>query len=239
MTGAFLNAMGILLGGLFGLARRAPLSARVQFFLRKALGLGVFISGARLVWLSVNGTLWACLKQFLMVLLAVVLGFWLGKLMRLQKLFNRVGHYANGLVSSPPADNAQRAAAGFSGCAILFCAAPLGWIGAVADGLSGYFWLLAVKGVMDGLAMAAFVKMFRWPVALSAIPVWVFLGAISMLCGHVAISIGSIDMLNSVNAAAGMIACAISLMIFEVRRVEMANFLPALVIAPLLMLFFR
>ena len=60
---------------------------------------------------------------------------------------------------------------GFCACTILFWAAPLGLLGAVADGLSGYFYLLAVKGVMDGLAMASFVKMFRWPAALSAVPV--------------------------------------------------------------------
>jgi uncharacterized membrane protein YqgA involved in biofilm formation len=39
---------------------------------------------------------------------------------------------------------------------------------------------------------------------------------------------------DSVNAVGGLIACAIALMIFEVRRVELANFLPALAVAPLL-----
>jgi uncharacterized membrane protein YqgA involved in biofilm formation len=52
---------------------------------------------------------------------------------------------------------------GFCACTVLFWAAPLGLLGAVADGLSGYFYLLAVKAVMDGLAMTSFVKMFRWP----------------------------------------------------------------------------
>jgi uncharacterized membrane protein YqgA involved in biofilm formation len=32
----------------------------------------------------------------------------------------------------------------------------------------------------------------------------------------------------------GLIACAVALVIFEVRRVELANFLPSLAIAPLL-----
>ena len=38
MTGAFLNAIGILLGALFGLAQRSPLPARAQDFFRRALG---------------------------------------------------------------------------------------------------------------------------------------------------------------------------------------------------------
>jgi uncharacterized membrane protein YqgA involved in biofilm formation len=39
---------------------------------------------------------------------------------------------------------------------------------------------------------------------------------------------------DPVNATGGLIACAIALMIFEVRRVELANFLPGLAVAPLL-----
>ncbi len=63
---------------------------------------------------------------------------------------------------------------------MLFCAAPLGLIGAVADGLSGYFYLLAVKAVMDGLATLGSVKTLGWPAALSAFPVFLFLGVITL-----------------------------------------------------------
>jgi uncharacterized membrane protein YqgA involved in biofilm formation len=41
---------------------------------------------------------------------------------------------------------------------------------------------------------------------------------------------------GQVGIAAGLITCAVSLVIFEVRRVELANYLPALVVAPLLAL---
>ena len=235
MTGPFLNAIGILLGGLFGLVRHQPLTARTQIFFRGALGACIVFVGLRLVWLNVSGTFWFCAKQISIVVLAVVLGYWLGQLLRLQKISNRLGRYANDLMASAPANPRQRAADGFSACAILFCAAPLGWLGALTDGLSGYFWLLAVKGAMDGLAMAAFVKMFRWPAALSAIPVLAFLGAISFASQFYARPfLDSHNLTGSVNAAAGLVACAVALVVLEVRRVELANFLPALVIAPLL-----
>jgi uncharacterized membrane protein YqgA involved in biofilm formation len=105
----------------------------------------------------------------------------------------------------------------------------------VADGLSGYFYLLAFKGVMDGLAMASFVKMFRWPAALSAIPVFALLGFITLICQLYARPfLEDRQLLDPVNAAAGLVACAIALVIFEVRKVELANFLPSIAIAPLL-----
>jgi uncharacterized membrane protein YqgA involved in biofilm formation len=182
VIGAFLNALGILLGGLFGLARRGPLSARAQICFRNALGAATVFFALRLVWLSVNGTFLSCLKQLILAALAIVLGNLLGKLLRLQTMSNRLGRYATRLLSSAETDSPRKIAGGFCACTILFWAAPLGLLGAVADGLSGYFYLLAVKGVMDGLAMTSFVKMFRWPAALSAIPVFALLGVITLAC---------------------------------------------------------
>ena len=83
--------------------------------------------------------------------------------------------------------------------------------------------------------MTTFVKMFRWPVALSAIPVFLFLNGLAL-----AVQLGvlpwlaALGLVNCVNLAAGFITCSVALVIFEVRRVEMANFLPGLVVAPLL-----
>jgi uncharacterized membrane protein YqgA involved in biofilm formation len=234
MTGAFLNAIGILLGGLFGLAQRAPLSARSQDFLRRALGAATAFFGLRLIWLNVNGSFWQCARQILIALLAIVLGNLAGKILRLQKISNRLGRFAGKLISSAQS-GPPRKAGGFNACAILFCAAPLGILGAVTEGLSGDFYLLAVKAVMDALAMTGFVKIFGWPSALSAFPVFIFLGAIMLVCQFCARPfLDSHDLICPVGAAAGLVACAVALVIFEVRKVELANYLPALAVAPLL-----
>jgi uncharacterized membrane protein YqgA involved in biofilm formation len=241
VTGAFLNAMGILIGGLFGLALRKPLSLRTQVFFRSALGAGTIFFGLWLVWFSVNGTFLSALKQMFMAVLAITLGFWIGKLLHLQKLSNRLGRYAGHLIVSAQSGPPRKMGDGFIACTILFCAAPLGWLGAVTDGLSpqegqfGCFWLLAIKAVMDGLAMTGFVKIFGWPSALSAFPAFIFLSAITFACQFYAKPfLAAHGLVDPVNAAAGLVACAIALMIFEVRRVELANFLPGLAVAPLL-----
>ncbi len=233
--GAFLNAIGILLGGLLGLARDGPLSARAQILFRNALGAATVFFALRLVWLSVNGTFLSCLKQVILAALAVVLGNLLGKVLGLQRMSNHLGRYATRLLSSAEANEARKAADGFCACTILFWAAPLGLLGAVADGLTGYFYLLAVKGVMDGLAMTSFVKMFHWPVAMSAIPVLALFGFITLVCQlYVSPFLETRLLVDSVNAAAGLVACAVALVVFEARKVELANYLPALAVAPLL-----
>ena len=235
MTGAFLNAIGILFGAIFGLALRRPLSARAQDFFRRALGAATVFFGLRLVWLNVNGSFLSCAKQIFIELLALVLGNLLGKLLALQKISNHFGRFAGKLIASAQSGSPRKMADGFNACAILFCAAPLGILGAVTDGLSGDFSLLAVKAVMDGLAMTSFVKMFGWFSSLSAFPVFIFLGAITLAVQVYAQPfLDSHNLIYPVNAAAGFLACAVALVIFEIRKVELANYLPALAVAPLL-----
>jgi uncharacterized protein len=235
VIGAFLNALGILAGALFGFTQRRPLSAQVQNFFKSALGASAVLLGLYLIWLSVSGTFWSGAKQVFLAALAVVLGNWLGKLLRLQKISNRVGRYAAGLLAAAQKKPPGQPADGLIAATILFCAAPLGIIGAVTDGLSYYFFLLALKAVMDGLAMASFVKIFRWPVVLAAIPVLIFLNGLTFAVHfYAAPFLDSHHLTNSINAASGLIVCATALVIFEVRRVELANYLPALFLAPLI-----
>ncbi len=206
-----------------------------RYFFRNTLGAATVFFALRLVWLSINGTFLSCLKQLFIAALAITLGCLLGKLLGLQKMSNHLGRYAARLLSSVQTYPSRKMADGFCACTILFWAAPLGLLGAVADGLSGYYYLLAIKGVMDGLAMTSFVKMFRWPAAMSAIPVFALLGFITLACQLYARPfLEARALIDSVNVTAGLVSCAVALVIYEVRRVELANFLPALVVAPLL-----
>ena len=234
--GAFLNATGILLGGIFGLALRKPVSARAQYvfpkrarrsrdFFRTAIGLAQrqrnlsFVRETNFHRIAGFGSRQSAWKTF-----GVAKNF--QQLRTIRRKFDCRPHKK--ILRAKSAD-------GFNACAILFCAAPLGILGAVADGLSNYFYFLAVKAVMDGLAMTSFVKIFRWPAALSAFPVFIFLGAISFACQFYAEPfLDPHDLAGSVNAAAGFIAIAVALVIFEIRKVELANYLPALAIAPVL-----
>jgi len=236
VIGSFLNALGILLGALFGLARRQPLTARTQEFFKSALGACTAFYGLGLVYRNVDWSFPGCLKQIAVGILAVVVGYWVGRLARLQTLSNRVGHHAAVLLAAAQKDPPAPPANGFVAATVLFCAAPMGILGAVVDGLENYYYILSLKAVMDGLAMMSFVKMFRWPVAFAALPVFFFFNGIAL-----SVQLGARpwleahhDLGNSVCVAAGFMTCTVALVILQVRRVELANYLPALAVAPLL-----
>ncbi len=235
MIGPFLNALGILLGALCGLALRRPLALRTQEFFKSALGACTVFYGLGLIYRSVEWTFALATKQIALGLFAVVAGYWLGRLLHLQTLSNRIGHHAALLLAAAQKQPPGPPAAGLVAATLLFCAAPLGILGAVVDGLDHYYYLLLVKAVMDGLAMMSFVKIFHWPAALSAAPVYFFfnglalavqVGALPWLAGH--------KLIGPIGLAAGLVTCVVALVVLQVRRVELANYLPALVVAPAL-----
>ena len=233
MIGAYLNALGILVGALFGLTLRQPVSGRTQAFFKSALGAFTVFYGLRLVYESIHGPFLVCLKQILIGFSGVVVGYWLGKLLHIQKLSNKVGHHAATLLAAAQKHPPGPPASSFVAATILFCAAPLGVLGAVADGLKDYHQILLLKGVMDGLAMISFVQMFRWPVALSAVPVFFFFNGLTLIVRLAQPGLEA-GLIGAAGVAAGLVTCSVALVILEVRRVELANYLPALVIAPAL-----
>lgn len=240
MTGATLNAAGIVTGGIIGLARTSPLATPTQAFLKLGIGVFTVYYGLRLTWLSINGDFQHVLKQITIACLAVILGKLLGQLLRLQKGSNQLGQYARELIERTRPGDPQRFNNGLNACAILFCASPLGILGSVQDGLTGYYYPLAVKGVMDGLAMMSFVTLFGWGGLLAALPVFLLQGSMTLACFHyLEPFLRTHGLVDSVNSVGGLLVCTVGLVIFEIRKVELADFLPSLALAPLITWFWR
>jgi len=169
ILGTILNVAAIVLGGLAGLVIRKQPSASTQSFFKVVLGAATVYFGLRLTWMGINGSFGQCLKQLGIVLLSLSLGNLLGKLLRLQKASNRIGTLTRERMARATPQNSQRFTDGFIVCSLLFCAAPLGMLGAIHNGLDhDYFFPLAIKAVMDGLATLSFAALFGWGVILSA-----------------------------------------------------------------------
>lgn len=235
MVGTILNATGIVLGGAVGLATQKQLSPARQGILKMLLGVIAIFYGLRLTWHSLNGSGWQVLKQIVIVLAALILGRIAGQLLQLQKTSNRLGQSASAQIKLATNGTRARWSSGFNTCTLLYCVAPLAIIGAVQDGLSGCFQILAIKAVMDGLAAMGFVRIFGWSALLSALPVFVWQGTITLLCSQFALPfLERHALLAPVNATSGLLIVFVAVVIFEVRKVALADYLPSLILAPLL-----
>jgi uncharacterized protein len=236
MIGTILNVAGIVVGSIVGLSRRAALSPARESFFKVTLGAFTVFYGLRLTWLSIaTGPLLQVLKHLVIVILALMLGKLAGRLLHLQKMSNRLGRNAREQITRPDADLRRRRGQGFQACAALFCAAPLGILGAVQDGLSDYFYPLVIKSFVDGLAAMGLVAIFGWGVVLAALPVLALQGTLTLLSAQLLQPfLQAHGLVDSVNATGGLLVFCVALVILGLKKIELADYLPSLVVAPVL-----
>jgi uncharacterized protein len=231
--GTVINAIAILIGGLIGLKARGGIAESHQNFIKGVLILLTLYAGLSMIWRGLNGTFGQVMGQAGIMFLALIVGNLLGKLLRVQDSLTKLGRYAQERFSKAQTDGRPPAAEGFVTCTLLFCVGPMSLLGAIQDGLTGDFRLLAIKGAMDGLATMGFATVFGASVLLAVLPVVAYQGTIT-LCAKGLEPLLSEAMMNSITATGGLVVLVIPLLILGVRRVPLADYLPSLVVAPLL-----
>jgi uncharacterized membrane protein YqgA involved in biofilm formation len=239
MIGTILNAAGIFAGGVVGLATARQLSAAHKHALKVILGVLVVYAGLSTTWKALNGSFLQMLKQLLIVLLALMLGNLVGKLLRVQKSLNGLGQYAKNKFAKTSPGSPNRLSEGFVTCSILYCVGPMAVLGSLQDGLQGDFRTLAIKAAMDGLATVAFAKVFGWGVLLSVLPVVAYQGTLTLLAQFLRPVVQDPALLQALNATLGLLVFSISLIILELKRIALADYLPSLVLAPLITWWWR
>ncbi len=116
---------------------------------------------------------------------------------------------------------------------LLFCVGPLTVTGSLQDGLSGDYKLLALKSALDFIAALAFASALGWGVLLSA-------GTVLLVQGSLTLGAGFIEplvtdaMISATTATGGVLIFGLGLVLLELKEVRVANMLPALLFAPLL-----
>jgi uncharacterized protein len=121
---------------------------------------------------------------------------------------------------------------GFVVTSLLVCVGPLAILGPLQDGLTDGFQLLAVKAMLDGFAALAFASALGIGVAFSVLPLLALQGTVTVAAGALQ-SVMTDPMLAALTATGGFLVMAIGLRLLELRQVRVANLLPALVLAPL------
>ena len=191
-----------------------------------------------MVWAGLRAPLGHTAKQLAIALLALSLGSFTGWLLGLQRGMNWFGRLARDRFAKASADGAATGAVdpseGFITCALLFCVGPMAILGALQDGIDGQWRTLALKGVMDGLATMGFVATFGWSPLLAAIPVLAYQGTLTLAARSLEPLLRDPALKDSLNVTGGLVVATIALVVLDLRKVPLANYLPALVYAPLL-----
>jgi uncharacterized membrane protein YqgA involved in biofilm formation len=240
MWGTAINCAAIVAGGSLGAARDWSLGASSQSRIKLGLGAATAIIGVRGIWLSLsNGSLATAARGFAVMMAALMSGKILGRLLRLQRLSNRVGRYARVEMARRDSGGGKSVSTGFKVCAGLFCAAPLALLAPLQEGLDRGLCPVLAKSALDGMAALAFAEIFGWGVILSAAPVAALQGSVWMAAAVAEPYLRARGMVEPVGAVCGFLLLCVSLIILEVRKIEVADYLPALAIAPWMTSYWR
>jgi uncharacterized protein len=231
MVGTILNIITVLIGGAFGIFFGNRLPERIHQTIVSGLGLFTAAIGIQMFLQSGNP---------IIVLGSLLVGGLLGEWWQIETGLQDIGAWLekrfrknDNLEYQPDSVRQVRFVRGFLTASLVFCVGPMTILGAIQDGLSGDYSLLAIKSVLDGFAALAFASILGEGVLFSTLVILVYQGGLSLAAAQMQAFVSE-AMMNEMTAAGGVMLVGIALSsLLEIKPIRVGNFLPALVIAPL------
>lgn len=220
--GTALNTGTVLVGATLGLALGRVIPESLQQTIRIAIGLFVTVIGMQMALKTHNP---------LVLLVSVLVGVLIGELLKLDAGVQAIGAWAERHLSR--GGEPGRVSLAFITTSLIFCVGPLTVLGSFLDGTRGDVTLLAIKSTLDGVTSIVFAATLGWGVLLSAASVLLVQGSLTLLAFLIHAGLSDLQTAE-LTAAGGIAVLGIALGLLELKTIKVANFLPALVVAPLL-----
>ncbi|GAB1420879.1 DUF554 domain-containing protein [Anaerolineales bacterium] len=247
MGGTLLNVITVIAGALIGLSIGHRFSDKVQQSVVTGLGFVTLVIGIDNALKTGN---------IIIPLLSLIIGVIIGEALNIEAKLETFAAWIQSRFSPNPAstptspindealNNRNRFVAGFVTATLVFCIGPLTFMGSIQDGMSlpSGFQFLAIKSTLDFFAAIAFAASFGIGVLFSGVSVLLIQGSLALvgflLVGSLGASItGDIatsPLILEMTAVGGLILIGLALMLMDIKKARIANFLPALIIAPLI-----
>jgi uncharacterized protein len=225
LSGTLLNAATVLVGGVLGTVLGDRLPERLQQNVVRAVGLFVLAMGMKFAIDTTN---------LLFMLGAMLLGGIVGSLVGVDARLNQLGEALQRRFARRRASTVAEA---FVTAAIVFCVGPLTFLGSIQNGLAGDASLLTVKSVLDGFTAIALAATLGWGVLLT-IPLILFYQGGLAVGASLFVGVLTDLQLREMSAVGGLLIMGVGLKLLGIRDVKVADFLPAIIVSPLVVVAF-
>jgi uncharacterized membrane protein YqgA involved in biofilm formation len=220
LSGTLLNAATVLIGGVVGTVLGDRLPERLRENVVRGVGLFVIAMGVKFAIDTSN---------LLFMLGAILLGGIIGSLIGVDARLNQLGEtlqrrFARGTTST--------VAEAFVTASIVFCVGPLTFLGSIQNGLAGDASLLTEKSVLDGFTAIALAATLGWGVLLTIPLILVYQGGLALGASLFAGLLSDLQ-LREMSAVGGLLIIGVGLRLLTIRDVKVADFLPAIIVSPL------
>jgi hypothetical protein len=230
--GTVINLVAVVVGSSLGIGAGSRLKKKAQKSITDILGL-ITILGAvsALIPLWSDGFISALPKgaPLLVVLLSMLIGGFVGTALKLE---SRLDTFGETLRKKFRASKESPFVEGFVTASLLFLIGPLAILGSISDGMSQGIDQLILKSSLDFFASMAFASTLGWGVAASIIPLGIYQGSWTLI-GWLAGNVLDQYQIDAMTICGGLMLVGIGLRLLGIKKIAVANLLPALIFAPI------
>ena len=212
----------MLIGGLLGTFLGDRLPERIRENVIRGIGLFVMVMGTKFAIDTAN---------LLYLLGSILLGGVIGTLLGVDARLVAFGEALQRRFTTPGRTSTVSEA--FVTAAIVFCVGPLTFLGSIQNGLTGDASLLTIKSVLDGFTSIALAAALGWGVLLTIALILVYQGGLALGASALASALSDAQ-LREMNAVGGLLILGVGLKLLAIRDVKVADYLPAILVAPVL-----
>ncbi|NLT47989.1 MAG: DUF554 domain-containing protein [Clostridiales bacterium] len=223
MIGVLVNTATVIIGSLVGLLFKKSISRRFT----DAIMLGI---GLCTIYIGISGTLEG--ENTLILILSIVLGAVIGTGLDIDKRINDLGDWIGRRFKKAEGDSVS-VAEGFVTASLLFCIGAMTIVGSLNAGLTGDNEMLFTKSLLDLISSAILSVSLGIGVMFAAAFVFAFQGSIVLLAQSLQ-PILTDSAIGEITCAGSLLIVALGLNLIGVTKIKVANYLPAIVVAPLL-----
>ncbi|MEA4964132.1 DUF554 domain-containing protein [Lutispora sp.] len=225
LLGAVTNAAAVFVGGITGLLMKKGLPKRFGDSIMHALALFTFGLGVAFFMKS---------QQIMIVIASLLLGTLIGEIIDIEKRLESLGNSLQSKVKGVGGSFSE----GFVTASLLFCVGSMAIMGSLQSGLSANHEVLYAKAVMDLVAALIFAAAMGLGVAMSAVPVLIYEGSLSLLAS-VASPYLSNAVVDEMTAVGGVLLMGLALSILEIKKIRVGNMIPGIFLPIIIMLFMK
>lgn len=230
MIGTLINVVTVIIGSLLGTFLGNKLPAKMRETVVYGLGLMTAVVGLQMALQTTN---------VLLAMGSILVGGIIGEWWNLDDRLNAAGRWLEDRVGTKMGGmgDERSLTRAFVTASLVFCVGPLTVLGSIQDGLTGDYTLLAIKSLLDGFAALAFAASMGPGVILSILTIILFQGGLSLAAMGLGDLLGTVTRQTpwviEMTATGGVLMLGIALILLDLRKIRVANLLPAVIIAPL------
>lgn len=221
MLGTIVNCAAIIAGGLIGTLFGNRIGERYTKMLMTVMALITAVIGLQ----SALGT-----ANMLIVVVCMVLGTVIGIALKLDDRLNNSGDKIKAKLSDTKLGQGRFSDA-FVTSTLVFAIGAMAILGSIQAGLNHDYSILFTKSIMDFTSAIAFAAALGPGVLLSALPILIVQGSITLLAGVAEPFLAS-EVVTEMSAAGGVILFGMALNLLDVckERIKVGNMIPAILL---------